>query len=79
MAQTEGITVLSRPRAGSQVGEVQATGLIDAPHHADWETNRDYEDYTRDMPYTKADKIDLAARHGAARLAAEAAETDKPN
>jgi hypothetical protein len=57
VAERDGVTVLSRPRAGSQVGEFLTTGFIDAPPHAVWETIRDYDNYTRDMPYTKEGRV----------------------
>lgn len=57
VAQTDGITVLSRPRPGSRVEEVMATGVIDAPPAAVWKAIWDHENYAKTMPYTQESRV----------------------
>ncbi|MCI0672585.1 MAG: START domain-containing protein [Myxococcaceae bacterium] len=57
VAQADGITVLSRTRPGSPVGEMKATGLIDAPPEAVWKALWDHDNYVRTMPYTQESRV----------------------
>jgi hypothetical protein len=52
-AETDGITVFTRDKPGSEVKEVKALGMIDAPPEAVWKVLRDYPKYKERMPYTE--------------------------
>jgi hypothetical protein len=56
-ARTEGITVYTRIPEGSDVGEVRAHGMIDAPPMAVWKAIRDYNNYKKTMPFTEESRI----------------------
>jgi hypothetical protein len=53
----DGIYVYARGRPGSNVREVKATGMIDAPPEKVWAVIRDYDSYTKRMPYTEVAKV----------------------
>jgi hypothetical protein len=53
VADTEGIVVYTRGREGTNIREVKATGMIDAPPQSVWAFIRDYPNYTKNMPYTR--------------------------
>lgn len=53
-AETDGITVLTRDKPGTEVKELKALGTIDAPPEAVWKVIRDYPNYKGRMPYTEA-------------------------
>jgi hypothetical protein len=56
-AKTDGITVYSRQKPGSDVSEMKATGLLEAPPQAVWKALRDYNNYKKTMPYTEESRI----------------------
>jgi hypothetical protein len=56
-AKSDGVYVYSREKQGTDVREVKAQGMIDAPPQAVWKAIRDYEAYTKTMPYTEVSKI----------------------
>lgn len=55
--EDDGITILSRTRPGSDVHEMKAQGIIDAPPIEIWKALRDYDHYTQTMPYTEKSKV----------------------
>lgn len=56
-AETDGVTVFKRDRAGSEVKEMKATGLIDGTPQEVWDVVRDLENYPTQMPYTAEAKV----------------------
>jgi hypothetical protein len=56
-ASTDGITVYNRAHPGSDVREIKAVAVIDAPPKAAWAVIRDYEHYKDHMPYTEESRI----------------------
>jgi len=56
-AKDDGITVYARERKESGLREMKATGTFDAPPEAVWKVLRDYEAYTKVMPYVEVSKI----------------------
>ena len=56
-AKTDGIIVYKRQEDGSNVAEMKATGMIDAEPEAVWRVVRDYNGYTKNMPYTSEGKV----------------------
>jgi hypothetical protein len=56
-ADTDGITVFTRDKPGTEVKEVKAMGMIDAPPEAVWKVLRDYPKYKERMPYTEAAEV----------------------
>src|SRR5690349_14088316 len=54
---TDGVTVFSRKRTGTEVTELKATGLIDAPAATVWKILIDYPNYPKVMPYMDAASI----------------------
>lgn len=56
-AKSDGITIYSREKSGSDIREMKAIGLIDGSPHEVWGVLTDYEAYTKTMPYTKEAKI----------------------
>lgn len=56
-AKTDGITVSTRSREGSDIGEVKAIGMIQAPPEKVWKAVRNYENYDKQMPFTEASKV----------------------
>jgi uncharacterized membrane protein len=63
----DGVTVLSRPHTGSEVAEVRAVALLDAPPEAVWRVVRDYENQPRTMPYVEVARV-LASEEGGKRI-----------
>lgn len=57
VARDDGISVLARTPEGGAVSEVKATTLVDAPAHDVWRVIRDYDNYTKTMPYTEESKV----------------------
>lgn len=55
--EDDGITIMSRDKPGSDVHEMKAQGMIDAPPMAIWTALRDYDHYTQTMPYTEKSKV----------------------
>lgn len=62
--EDDGITILSRSRPGSDVHEMKAQGVIDAPPIEIWKALRDYDHYTQTMPYTEKSKVVEKAADG---------------
>lgn len=56
-AETDGITVFTRDKPGSEVKEMKALGTIDAPPDAVWKVLRDYPKYKERMPYTEVASV----------------------
>ena len=56
------LTVYAREKKGTGVQEMKAEGTIKAPPEKVWKAIRDYENYTKTMPYTEVSKI--VAREG---------------
>lgn len=56
-AEDDGIKVYGRAKEGSEVREMKAIGLIDATPHEIWKALRDYDNYTKTMPYTVEAKV----------------------
>lgn len=56
-AETDGITVFTRDKPGTEVKELKAMGIIDAPPDAAWKVIRDYPKYKERMPYTEAAEV----------------------
>lgn len=56
-AESDGITVFNRDKPGTEVKELKATGMIDAPPDAVWKVLRDYPKYKERMPYTEAAEV----------------------
>ncbi len=61
-ADTSGVKVYGRKKAGSEVREMKALGVIDAPPAEVWKAVRDYDAYTTSMPYIEENKV--LAREG---------------
>lgn len=55
--KTDGITVFTRERENSDIGEVKAIGLIKAAPHEVWKAIRDYDNYKKNMPYTEVSQV----------------------
>ena len=51
------VKVYTREHAGSDVREMKAVGLIDATPAEVWKAIRDYDGYTKNMPYTVEAKV----------------------
>jgi len=56
-AETDGITVFTRDKPGSEVKELKALGTIDSPAEAVWKVIRDYAKYKERMPYTEVAEV----------------------
>ncbi len=56
-AENDGVKVYARAHPGSDVREMKATGVIDAPPQAVWKNIRDYEGYPKNMPYVVEAKV----------------------
>lgn len=56
-AETEGVKVYGRKRGDGDVREMKAIGLIDAPPADVWKAVRDYDNYTKTMPYVEGGKV----------------------
>jgi len=61
--EADGVKIYSRNREGSEVREMKATGLIDATPEEVWTLLRDYDAYTKNMPYTVEAKV-LSRQNG---------------
>lgn len=66
-AREEGVFVYNRDRHGSDIRELKATAIIQAPPKAVWAVIRDYERYKDNMPYTEASRV-LAREDGGRAL-----------
>lgn len=64
VARDDGITVLARTPEGGSVSEVKATALVDAPPHDVWRVIRDYNNYTKTMPYTDESRVLASEQEG---------------
>jgi hypothetical protein len=64
VARDDGITVLARTPEGGSVSEVKATALVDAPPHDVWRVIRDYNNYTKTMPYTDESRVLASEQDG---------------
>jgi hypothetical protein len=64
VARDDGITVQARSPEGSNVAEVKATGLVDAPPQDVWTVIRDYDHYTKFMPYTDESRVLASEQDG---------------
>lgn len=53
----DGMTVYSRLKEGQSVAEMKAVGTIDASPHEIWRAIRDYDNYSKTMPYTEVSKV----------------------
>lgn len=56
-ADTDGITVFTRDKPGTEVKELKAVGMVDAAPEAVWKVIRDYPKYKERMPYTEAAEV----------------------
>ena len=56
-AETDGITVFTRDKPGTEVKELKALGTVDAPADAVWKVIRDYPKYKERMPYTEVAEV----------------------
>lgn len=56
-AESDQVKVYARAHDGSAVREMKAEGLIDAPPEVVWKVVRDYDSYTKVMPYVVEAKI----------------------
>lgn len=63
VAHDDGITVLARTPEGGNVAEVKATALIDAPAPDVWKVIRDYNSYSKTIPYTEESRV-VASEQG---------------
>lgn len=52
-AETKGVVVYSRPKAGSEIKELKTVGEIDSPPPAVFRVLTDFEAYKDTMPYTE--------------------------
>lgn len=57
VARDDGIVVMARTPEGGSVSEVKATALVDAPPQDVWRVIRDYNHYTKTMPYTEESRV----------------------
>lgn len=64
VARDDGITVLARTPEGGSVSEVKATALVDAPPHDVWRVIRDYNNYSKTMPYTDESRVLASEQEG---------------
>ncbi len=55
--EDNGIKIYGRKKADSEVREMKAQGLVDASPQEIWKAIRDYEGYTKNMPYTEEAKV----------------------
>lgn len=60
--EEDNLTVYAREKKGTSVQEMKAIGTIDAPPEQVWKALRDYENYSKTMPYTEVSKV--LAREG---------------
>ncbi len=64
VARDDGITVLARTPEGGSVSEVKATALVAAPPHDVWRVIRDYDNYSKTMPYTDESRVLASEQEG---------------
>lgn len=64
VTNADGITVQARTPEGGSVSEVKATALVDAPPHDVWRVIRDYNHYTKTMPYTEESRVLASEQDG---------------
>ena len=55
--EDNGIKIYGRKKADSEVREMKAEGVVDATPQEIWKAIRDYEGYTKNMPYTEEAKV----------------------
>jgi hypothetical protein len=53
----DGITVYNREKKGTGLQELKAVGTFDAPPEEVWKVVRDFESYTKVMPYVDISKL----------------------
>ena len=56
-ADVDGIKIFARQRPDAEVREMKAISLVDATPHEIWDAIRDYDNYTKTMPYTVEAKV----------------------
>lgn len=56
-ADSDGVKVYGRKRGDSDVREMKAIGMINAPPADVWKAVRDYDNYTKTMPYVEDGKV----------------------
>lgn len=56
-ADSDGVKVYGRKKGDSEVREMKAIGLIDAPAADVWKAVRDYDNYPKTMPYVEDGKV----------------------
>jgi hypothetical protein len=56
-AQEDGISVFTRERKDTNLQEVKAVGMINAPPAKVWAAITDYENYKKTMPYTEVSRV----------------------
>jgi uncharacterized membrane protein len=64
VARDDGIIVQARTPEGGSVSEVKATALVDAPPHDVWRVIRDYDNYSKTMPYTDESRVLASEQEG---------------
>ena len=64
VTRDDGIIVQARTPEGGSVSEVKATALVDAPPQAVWRVIRDYDHYTKTMPYTEESRVLASEQDG---------------
>ena len=56
-AQSDGVAVYTRVKKGTNLQELTAVGMIDAPPLQVWKAVRDYDNYKTKMPYTEESRV----------------------
>lgn len=56
-AEDNGIKIYSRMKEGENVAEMRAMGVMDAEPVEVWKAVRDYDGYTKNMPFTEYGKV----------------------
>ncbi|MFL5356644.1 START domain-containing protein [Archangium sp.] len=64
VTRDDGIIVQARTPEGGSVSEVKATALVDAPPQDVWRVIRDYNNYTKTMPYTEESRVLASEQDG---------------
>jgi hypothetical protein len=64
VARDDGIIVQARTPEGGSVSEVKATALVDAAPQDVWRVIRDYNNYTKTMPYTDESRVLASEQEG---------------
>jgi len=54
---SDGITVSTRDKPNTEVKEIRAVGLINAPAEAVWKVLRDYQKYPERIPYVEVSEV----------------------